>query len=238
MSLSDLEEFENKELQQEASEKRQVTGEDYVNMFWAQQAEILKNSFVNTAFILINVIIFIISIFFDGSLYESFGLDSSIIAQGKEYYRLFTCMFLHASLDHIASNMIILFFVGANVEHDLGHINYGALYLLSGVIGSLVSVFIDMQSGAYSLSIGASGAVFGVMGAVLVIVIFGRKYLKQRRSTLMKRLALMLFFSIYSGFADSEINNAAHIGGLIGGIIFTILITILGRKEYKMEEWI
>ncbi len=212
--------------------------EDNVNLFWARQAQILKSSFINTAIIAVNVIIFAYCFFTNTNPYNQFALDSEVLSTGGEQYRLITSMFLHASLDHLFSNMLILFFVGANVEYDLGHIAYLFLYFISGTIGNFASVFIDIQSMNFSSSIGASGAVFGVVGAVIIIVLFGRKNLKQRGSTLMGRLALMVFFSIYSGFAAEDINNTAHIGGLLGGVLFTLLVTILGRKQYSMEEWL
>ncbi len=212
--------------------------EDNVNLFWAKQAQILRSSFVNTIIIVANIIIFAYCFFTGTDPYSRFALDSEIISSGAEQYRLVTGMFLHASMDHLFSNMLILFFVGANVEYDLGHFSYLLLYFISGIIGNIASVFMDVHSMTFSSSIGASGAVFGVVGAVIIIVFSGRKNLKQKGSTLMGRLAFMVFFSIYSGFAAEDINNAAHIGGLLGGAVFTLLITLIGRKQYTMEEWI
>jgi rhomboid protease GluP len=134
--------------------------------------------------------------------------------------------------------MICLLALGAYVEHDLGHISYLIMYFLSGIIGNVVSIGWDMLLDEYSVSVGASGAVFGVTGAAVVILFFGRKRLKLKGSTIIPRMAAVVALDLYSGYADNTINGAAHFGGLIGGIIITVLITLIGRKQYTMEEWV
>ncbi|WP_051201060.1 rhomboid family intramembrane serine protease [Butyrivibrio sp. XPD2002] len=215
-------------------EKKQ---EDYTEAFWNRQIGILKSSYINTIIIALNIIIFIYGFFAGGMFVDKFDHRSELILAGTDYYRLVSAMFLHADVEHLFSNMLILFFVGANVEYDLGHIPYAFLYFLSGIIGNLASTYWDYRTGNFIPAIGASGAVFGIIGAVAVIVFFGRKNLR-KGSNLMVRLALMIGLSIYSGFTADNIDNAAHIGGLLGGVIIALLITIIGRKKYTMEEWL
>ena len=206
-------------------------------VFWKRQASILKTSFINSVIIIINVMVFIYSIFGGEAFLSKYEFRSDYILAGYDYYRLVTSMFLHADLEHLFSNMLILFFVGANVEYDIGHISYLLLYFFSGIAGNCLSMAYDAAIMEFVPSIGASGAVFGIIGAVAIIVLFGRKNLR-RGSNLMIRLGLMIILSVYNGFTTDNINNAAHIGGLLGGILFTLIITIIMRKEYSMEEWL
>jgi rhomboid protease GluP len=112
------------------------------------------------------------------------------------------------------------------------------LYFFSGITGNLVSMGWDFYLEDFIPSIGASGAVFGVTGAVVVIAWFGRKRLRFEGSDLMKRLLIYIVISLSSGFNEVNIDNAAHVGGLLGGMLITLLMTIILKKEYTMEEWI
>ncbi|WP_044914182.1 rhomboid family intramembrane serine protease [Butyrivibrio sp. WCE2006] len=210
---------------------------DETEVFWNRQIGIFKTSYINTIIILFNLICFAINFVSGDSLIESFEQRSDYVLAGVQYYRLITSMFLHADLEHLFNNMLILFFVGANVEHDIGHFPYLILYFLSGLGGNLTSVAYDFLHMEFIPSIGASGAVFGIIGAVIIIVIHGRKNLK-KGSNLLIRLALMVMLSVYSGFTAANVDNAAHIGGLLCGVIITFLITIISKKEYTMEEWL
>lgn len=205
--------------------------------FWKNQIGILRSSIINSAIILINIIIFIYSLFAGEDFVSKFDLRSDYVMAGIDYYRVVTSMFFHVDFEHIFSNMLILFFVGANIEYDIGHIPYLLLYFFSGIAGNLVSIAYDVFIMEFVPSIGASGAVFGVIGAVLVVVLFGRKNLR-KGSNLMVRLGLMIILSVYNGFTVDNVNNAAHIGGLLGGILITLLITLIMRKQYTLEEWL
>ena len=160
------------------------------------------------------------------------------IVFNHEYYRLITAMFLHGGVAHLGSNLLGLFLLGAYVEYDLGHICYFILYFFSGIAGNLLTIGWDFYTEDFVPSIGASGAVFGVIGAVIAIAWFGRKRLRFEGSDLMKRVLLYAAISLAGGFAETGINNVAHIGGLLGGLLITVLITIILKKEYSMEEWL
>ena len=228
---------QDNQIESAQSEEMRAADGEMTEIFWRRQVGILRTSFVNTALIIINIIVFVYSIFGGEALLSRFEYRSDLIIAGYDYYRLVTSMVLHADAEHLFSNMLILFFVGANVEHDVGHIPYLLLYFFSGIVGNALSTLYDMYTGTFIPSIGASGAVFGVIGAVAVIVLFGRKNLK-RGSNLMIRLGLMIFLSLYSGFRADNIDNAAHIGGLLGGMLFALIITLILKKEYTMEEWL
>ncbi len=165
------------------------------------------------------------------------ALSVESVVQEGEYYRLITSMFLHGDIEHLFRNMMVLFFLGSAVEAYLGHIKWYILYFLSGVIGNLVSIYIDLNTANPRLSIGASGAVFGAMGATLIIALTNRRLMKNN-SSLGIRILLMIGFSVYSGLVSDGINNAAHIGGLFGGMLIAVLFTGRSLVGANKEEWL
>ena len=139
------------------------------------------------------------------------------VASG-EYYRLITAAFLHGSVIHIAFNMYALFAFGTQVENALGRVRYVALYLVAALGGSTLSYLFSKVSGTEfgltsSLSVGASGAVFGLFGAYYVIA----KRLRADTGQIVGLIAINLVL----GFAIPQIDNWAHIGGLVTGLAIT-----------------
>ena len=96
------------------------------------------------------------------------------VAEGGEVYRLFTCMFLHFGFEHLMNNMIVLLIVGWNLEQTVGKIKYLIIYMASGLCGNIISAIWDISAGEYAVSAGASGAVFGLIGALLYVAIRNR----------------------------------------------------------------
>ncbi|MBP3737270.1 MAG: rhomboid family intramembrane serine protease [Lachnospiraceae bacterium] len=189
---------------------------------------IRKYMSVTAVLVAVNILLFapqLVSQRLDAMLYEAGALNPTLVLQGGEYYRILTAMFLHADVNHLASNMIILYFVGVQVEKRLGRISYFLLYLLSGVIGNMVSIALQQMHGESFYSIGASGAVFGVVGAMAAIMIRNRKYI--RRSD-MTRMLIGVGYSIYLGFQSRSTDNAAHIGGFIAGVIIAGALSLFG----------
>ncbi len=207
------------------------------DMFWKKQKEALITSYINTVFIFLNILVFIITLFLGSYIYEKGALIYENIINNGEYYRLISSMFIHGGLQHILGNMLSLVFIGSIVESHIGHLSYVALYMGAGIIGNIVSLWYEHIARASWISYGASGAVFGIIGAFIIIAIRGRKTLR-KGSTLLIRTGLFTFYSIYSSFADEGINYAAHMGGLVFGILFTIIIIILSNKKINLEEWI
>ena len=130
-------------------------------------------------------------------------------------------MFLHGSVDHLFSNMLVLFFLGAMIEQEIGHICYGIVYLLSGIGGNLVSLYMKLVSFNTAASLGASGVVFGMDGVLLALVLFSNRKLQNISAP---RVFLMIALSLYSGFVGSHIDNAAHVGGLVTGFVLGSLV--------------
>ena len=138
--------------------------------------------------------------------------------------------------------MIVLFAGGMIAEKNLGHIRYGILYILSGIGGNLVSIAADFCTGQYGYSIGASGAVFGVIGSLLYMIL--REAISMKRvsfqegsgernvwKSLLIRAGLMTAYLLYSGWSNPVVNQAAHVGGLIVGFVLTIVLIPQGQSD-------
>lgn len=143
------------------------------------------------------------------------------IEQNNEYYRFFTCMFLHFDISHLANNMLTLGLLGWQLELEIGKIKYILIYFISGLGGNVLSYVIELQAGDYAVSAGASGAVFGLIGALLYVVIRNHG----RIGTISgKGIVFMIVLTLYYGFTSTGIDNYAHIGGLITGFVLGVLL--------------
>lgn len=143
------------------------------------------------------------------------------IQEYGEYYRLFTCMFLHFGIEHLFNNMLVLIFLGDTLERTIGKWKYLLLYLAGGVGASLISYGLELRSGDYAASAGASGAIFAVVGALLYIVIVNKGRLEDITG---RRLLLMAGLTIFQGFTTIGVDNAAHIGGLVCGFLLGVIL--------------
>ena len=141
-----------------------------------------------------------------------------------EWYRLITYLFLHADIWHLGNNMLILFCLGNALERCMGSVSYGILYFFSGILAGLGSVVYNTDS---PVGVGASGAVFGVVGGMLWIFIRNCGKVKGLTGT---RMLLFVILSIYGGFVEQGVDNAAHIFGLIAGFLLAI---VLFRKRME-----
>ena len=142
-----------------------------------------------------------------------------------EWYRLFTSMFLHFGLDHLANNMLMLILLGIQTETYYGHIKTAGIYLFSGIAGGLCSFFYHMLQNQYVLCAGASGAVYGLLGA-LVISLYNTYQVN--RHMLVQRILLVAALVILSSMSP-QIDLAAHVGGLAAGFAGGMI----GLHRYK-----
>ena len=130
-------------------------------------------------------------------------------------------MFLHFGFYHIAYNMLCLIFLGDVLEKEVGPVRYLIIYILGGLAGNLLSMFMDFRDGVFPVSAGASGAIFAVVGAILYIVLRN----KGRLGTItIRRLLLMIVVTLGQGLVDVGTDNAAHVGGLIAGFVLAMLV--------------
>ena len=187
--------------------------------------QLKKFSSVNTALIVMNVILFLIPDFLGfllpwDSLFEKGTMIPLLVAEKGEYYRLFTSMFLHFDIRHLLNNMLVLFVLGERLEDCLGHGRYLLFYILCGIGANLISLLFYLRSGElFTMSAGASGAIFGVTGGLIWIVYRNRGRIGDINS---RQLVLMAALSLYLGFSSTGVNNAAHVGGLVTGMLLGI----------------
>lgn len=184
-----------------------------------------KVSSVNTVLIIINIILFLIPDFFGfvisgNAVFEKGTVIPLLVAEKGEYYRLFTSMFLHFDIRHLLNNMLVLFVLGERLEYYLGRVKYLLFYLLCGIGANLISLQFYLKSGElFTMSAGASGAIFGVIGGLIWIVYRNRGRVDDINS---RQLVLMAALSLYLGFSSTGVNNAAHVGGLVTGMLLGI----------------
>ncbi|HSB38987.1 MAG TPA: rhomboid family intramembrane serine protease [Gaiellaceae bacterium] len=152
-----------------------------------------------------------------GSLYARWVLYGPLVAQG-DWWRLITSAFLHASLLHIAFNMYFLWIVGSAVESALGRGRFLLVYFVSALAGSAGAL---VHTPAQPV-VGASGALFGILGAALVLE-------RQRNYVLGGSAAALIIINLILGFTLRNISIGGHIGGLIGGILCTLVLSRFGR---------
>ena len=175
---------------------------------------------MNITLAVIQAAVFVLCMIAGDRLYLIGRCGTNLVLEQKQYWRLLTSVFLHSGLTHLGSNLLVQVLMGNAVERNLGHIRYLILYLVSGIGGNIVSVpYVN------TYSVGASGAVFGVMGALIVLIIKGRKKLRAG-SSLPARAAFAVFYAVYAGFKNPYTDNAAHIGGLVFGLVLGALLTI------------
>lgn len=176
--------------------------------------------------VVINVIIFF-SLVFQGMPEDPvFMLEHGamylpkVLGEG-EYYRLLTSMFLHFDFQHLMNNMIMLGVLGWQLEQELGKFKYLVLYFLSGLGGNLLSAVVEIETGNIAVSAGASGAIFGVIGALLFIALRNHGRVGELSG---RGIVFMIFLSLYFGFTSTGVDNMAHIGGLICGFVLSALL--------------
>ena len=141
---------------------------------------------------------------------------------------MITSMFLHAGMGHLVSNMIVLFFAGGGVEKKLGSVSFLVMYIVTGLCGNILSVYRSVTQGQVHLSLGASGAVFGMLGTLVVLTVRDRNRL-QRGS--LQRLFFGIALSLYNGMTTEGIDQMAHVGGFIAGIVFGLIFIILHPRN-------
>ena len=189
---------------------------------------------VNLILAAVQILVFILCTATGNKMYIAGRCGTDLVLAQGQYWRLLTSVFLHAGLSHLGSNLLVQILMGNAVERNLGHIRYLALYLLSGIGGNVISVLYDRAQGVNIYSVGASGAVFGVMGTLFVLIIRGRKKLRSG-SSLLTRAAFAVFYAVYSGFRNPYTDNAAHLGGLAFGVVLGVRLTA-GLEDVDLRD--
>lgn len=167
--------------------------------------------------------------------------NSSLILQDGQYYRLFTTMFLHWSAPHILFNGLALYYIGSNLERLFGHLRFGIIYFLGGLLGSIAILFIPNAAGA-----GASGAVFAIWGAEVVFLYRHRKILAGAAQQRLQSSLVLMVMNFVAGFTgnavadivgsdQARIGNLAHLGGLVGGALLAWIIAPIFTAQRTLD---
>lgn len=192
--------------------------------------DVFRPKKVIITYVLIGILIFIYLLGFivgQNYLIIKFSVYGEAIRDYHEYYRIFTGGFLHGSIFHLVSNCYALYIIGRQVESFYGKGKFLLIYLFSLVCGSMLSITLSEN-----MSVGASGAIFGLMGSLLYFGYYYRVYLGSTwKTNILPVIALNLFLS----FIVPNIDYFGHIGGLIGGILMSMAVG-LKYKERKTEK--
>ncbi|MBQ3511916.1 MAG: rhomboid family intramembrane serine protease [Bacilli bacterium] len=188
-----------------------------------------KFPMVTYMLIAINIICFLVPAFFSESnnVILDFCVHGPSIRYGQ-YYRLLTGTFLHTGIMHLAFNCYALYVLGSQLESFLGKAKYIVIYLVSAIFGSLFS----MTFNGDTASIGASGAVFGLMGALLY---FGYHYRVYLGNVIKSQILPLVVINLLIGFLTTGVDNAAHIGGLVGGAMITMALGVKNKSSWFEE---
>lgn len=193
--------------------------------------EFEKKPWVTYIIMGINILVYMLTAFLSKNIMNInisvliyLGAKVNVLIYRGEYYRLITCMFLHAGLLQISLNMYSLYIIGPLVERVYGRVKYVSIYFIAGIVASLFSFIFSND-----ISIGASGAIFGLLGATLIFAITIKKTVgKDFYINILQVMAvnLIIGFSI----PNMDIDNYAHIGGILGGIAIGKFFEINKKK--------
>ncbi len=166
-------------------------------------------------------------------IFNKGGMYPPAVLSNGEWYRLLTACFLHFDATHLMNNMLMLGAVGRFVERHLKTRWFVPVYLLAGISGNVVSLWIDLRTDPNVFSAGASGAVLGMVGALLAIALRNGGRVEGLTA---RRILFMIALCLFAGLTSSGINNAAHVGGLVSGFVLTLVLYRPGKDGMKEKN--
>lgn len=193
---------------------------------------------ITISLIIINVIIYFILEFMGTTESAVFMMEHGAvyppcITEQGEYWRFFTATLMHFGFSHLLNNMVMLGVAGQILERALGKVKYLLLYFTAGIGGCVLSYIEMMQSGKYAVSAGASGSIFGIIGALAWILILH----KGNYETLTgKGMVMMILLSLYYGVSTGDVDNWGHIGGFVMGFLISMIFYRRNTKEIDFGE--
>lgn len=216
--IQELSESAKKEMEQE---------ETFEKTQWQE----LKSFFtpINLGLIICNIIIFLLYKYVNPSIMEKGVVEWVSVFSRHEYYRFLTSVFLHFDWEHLFNNMIVLFLSGSFVERYLGSSKYFMSYLICGLSGSMLSFYFQIGGQTTVWSAGASGAIYGVLGILAVLLVRHRGKLEGIQGP---GIFILVIGSIFQSYQTIGTDNWAHLGGLAAGIVLGILL----KKKQKAER--
>jgi rhomboid protease GluP len=195
--------------------------------------DFFKDKALTLGIIGINIIIFIImqyEIYTSGKAVNeiliNFGAKYNPFIENGEVWRLLTCAFLHSGFIHIGCNMYSLYIIGPQINQIYGIWKYSVIYIFSCITSSLLSFLMS----PYSISVGASGGIFGLMGALVAFAVIERHRIEKRY---LSSLLQIIIINLFIGLNIKNIDNYGHIGGLIGGILIGYIIYKISKNKSK-----
>ena len=191
---------------------------------------------ITTLLVAINVIVYLILAIMGGNivnisdnLVQQWG-QVGLLVEAGEYWRIFTAMFVHFSILHIGLNMLSLFLIGRTVEVLYGKWRYLAIYLLSGILGGIITLFFTPLN---VISAGASGAIFGVFGALGIFFVVNRRALGAYGNGAIGQWVFWLGLNLIWGFSTPGIGILDHIGGLVAGMVLALIFMPRQRRRKR-----
>lgn len=186
------------------------------------------------ALIVVNVVVFIF-LSFGGMTEDAYymlqnGAMYLPLLQQGEYYRMFISIFLHFGFSHLVNNMLMLGVMGWQLELVIGRIKFLIIYFAAGLGGNVLSALAELRTGDYAVSAGASGAIFGIIGALLYIAVRNHGQIGNVSG---QGILIMVALTLYYGFTSSGVDNFAHIGGLAAGFVLAVLLYRERDEEFR-----
>lgn len=167
---------------------------------------------------LINIIVLFIDLLFNGIIID-IGAKSSYQIINGEYWRLITPIFLHADIFHLITNLFGILVFGSIIEKKLGSTKFIIIYLIAGIYGNAFSFYFSPY-----LGVGSSGAVFGILTSLLIYFYFNKNILGSIAREYLISIITIISISLIFGFISSGIDNAAHLGGILSGLIISLIL--------------
>lgn len=189
-----------------------------------------KKPIVTWIIIALCIIMFFVSgMGYDTYTLVKYGANFSGLVRNGELYRLVTYMFLHAGIVHIGLNMYSLYIIGPRVEDFFGKWKYALIYFISGICGGLLSIGVTPNV----VSVGASGAIFGLFGA---LIYFGYNYRGYIGAMIRSQVVPIVIYNLFMGLFIPGIDMWGHVGGLIGGILTANMVGTIENKKYNVSN--
>ena len=192
-----------------------------------------SKDYVTILLVITNIAVYIFCTIQGNVLYNMGSLSVVDIIDRHDYYRILTSLFLHANPQHIWGNMIFLAALGDMLERSIGHGRFFTIYMLAGIGGNLLSMGRELVTGQFCSTVGASGAVFGLIGALLLLICRNNGTYGE---VSLRRMILALVYLFYSGMQSETTNNAAHLGGFVVGFIVMAVFYCVERRKYQKYQ--
>lgn len=198
--------------------------------------EKFKLPLITTVLVAVNVVVFLIVdlFFFERQEEISYylALNPALVLKRGEYWRLFTSMFYHFGMDHLMCNMLMLYLVGMMLEPFFGRFRFFLLYFVAGLLADAASIIynslIVSENAWVVFGAGASGAVYGLLGAFVAAFLFRKDRIP---AEIRRRFPIAIAFLLFGSIFDTGIGHAAHFGGFLAGLLLGLVYCVCMGKQ-------